>query len=530
MYNVRRILISAATFALCAGAAAPVLAAPPVEFDSHVEAVRKDAGTPGVAIAIVENGEVTLAKGYGTRKIGTNDKVDADTIFMIGSTGKAFTTAALATLVDAGKIGWDDPVINHIPWFQMYDSWVTREMTVRDLLVHRSGLPLGAGDLLYVPRGDISREELVRRLRFIKPDTSFRSQYAYDNILYAVAGQLIQEVSGQSWEDYMHDHVFAAAGFKSAAATDAVHFGNSNRAFPHGRVGGTVRGLSDQKLLDERDQLGRAAAPAGMIAMSANDMARWLQIQLAHGATPEGGRLFSEQAGLEMWKPVTPMPIAPPRKGLEDMTPSYQAYALGWQVQDYHGTQIVWHAGGLFGFTSIVVLIPEKNVGFAIEVNAEDIQPRYGLMYELLDHYLDRPHQDWPEKFGTYLDERLAAAAAVVNTAREEPVAIGPSLEVGRYAGTYVDPWYGKLVVTAKARDLSVNFTTTPGMTGRLKHWQYDTFVTQFDDKSIEPAYLTFAIGAAGEVTGITARAVSPIADFSFDYHHLNFVPADKKE
>lgn len=529
MFDLRPVLLSAVAVATCA-ASLPALAAPPANFDNHVEEVRKDAGTPGVAIAIVENGEVTLAKGYGIRKIGTDAKVDADTIFMIGSTGKAFTSAALATLVDAGKIGWDDPVIDHMPWFQMYDSWVTREMTVRDLLVHRSGLPLGAGDLLYVPRGDISREELVRRLRYIKPDTSFRSEYAYDNILYAVAGQLIEEVSGKSWEDYMHDHVFAPAGLKSGAATDAAHFGNANRAYPHGRVGGVVRGLSDQKLLDERDQLGRAAAPAGMIAMSANDMARWLQIQLAYGATPEGDRLFSEEAGREMWKPVTPMPIAPPRKGLEDMTPTYQAYALGWQVQDYHGTQIVWHAGGLFGFTSIVVLIPEKNVGFAIEVNAEDIEPRYGLMYELLDHYLDRPRQDWPEKFGSYLDERLAAAAAVVTAARAEPADIGPSLPVDRYAGTYVDPWYGKLVVSAAGKGLNVNFATTPGMNGRLKHWQYDTFVTEFDDPSIEPAYLTFAIGAAGEVTGITAKAVSPIADFSFDYHHLNFVPAGKEQ
>lgn len=530
MNNICRMLFSVAAIAVSASAAAPILAAPPADFDRHVEAVRKDAGTPGVAIAIVENGEVTLAKGYGTRKIGTSDKVDSDTIFMIGSTGKAFTSAALATLVDAGKIGWDDPVIDHMPWFQMYDSWVTREITVRDLLVHRSGLGLGAGDLLYVPRGDISRRELVRRLRYIKPETSFRSEYAYDNILYAVAGQLIEEVSGQSWEAYMHDHVFAPAALKSAAATDAAHFGNANRAFPHGRVGGPVRGLSDLKLLDERDQLGRAAAPAGMIAMSANDLARWLQIQLAHGATPEGGRLFSEQVGREMWKPVTPMPIAPAREGLEDMTPTYQAYALGWQVQDYKGTQIVWHAGGVFGFTSVVVLIPEKNVGFAIELNSEDIQPRFGLMYQLLDHYLDQPRQDWPEKFAGYLRDRLATAAAVVNKASAEPVAIGPSLPVDRYAGTYVDPWYGKLVVTASGGELGVNFTTTPGMTGRLKHWQYDTFVTQFDDKAIEPAYLTFAIGAAGEVTGITARAVSPIADFSFNYSDLEFAPEEGKK
>ena len=511
---------------LLALTATDAVAAPPDGFDARVEAVRQAAGTPGMAIAIVENGKVVLAKGYGVRQLGAPDKVDADTVFVIGSTTKAMTAAALATLVDAGKLGWDDKVIDHLPGFQMYDPWVTREMTVRDLLVHRSGLGLGAGDLLYIPRSSYPRAEIVRRLRYIRPATSFRSGYAYDNLLYVVAGQLVEAVSGQSWEDYLRDHLFAPAGMTHATVGYAGTLANPDRARPHARYGGAVRGTGPQRMLDEQDHLPQASAPAGLVAASANDMARWLQIQLAHGALPGGGRLWSEAQAKEMWAPVTPMPIADLPEPVAGTRPNFQAYALGWEVRDYHGARIVWHAGGVFGATSVVVLIPDKNVGFAIELNAEDAEPRHGLMYELIDHYLGLPKQDWPARFGAYRRQRIAAAGATVAARQKAPAKIGPSLPLARYAGRYVDPWYGPLTVAADATGLKVSFDPTPRMTGRLAHYQYDTFVARFDDPAIEPAYLTFALDAEGKVARITAKLVSPIADFSFDYADLAFAPA----
>ncbi|MFS0773220.1 serine hydrolase [Sphingomonas sp. 1P08PE] len=510
--------------------ATPGHAAPPAGLDARIEAIRTTSETPGLAVAIVEDGRIVLAKGYGIRKLGAPGKVDADTLFMIGSTGKAFTAAALATLVDAGRIGWDDKVIDHLPGFQMYDAWVTREMTIRDLLVHRSGLGLGAGDLLMVPRGKLSRAEIVRRLRYIKPATSFRSAYAYDNILYIVAGAVIEAVSGQSWEDYMRDHVFRPAGLPDATADMAHQLSTPDRAHPHGRVGGPVRGTGPQTLLDERDRLGQAGAPAGLIAASANDLARWLQIQLAEGSLPGGkGRLFSPAAAREMWAPVTPMPITPAPAPVEGTTPAFQAYALGWDVRDYHGAKIVWHAGGLFGFTTVVVMIPEKKVGFAIALNSEEVQPRFGLMYELIDHYLGRPPQDWPTRFATYRRARIAGAEAAVRQKAAAPAKVGPSLTLDRYTGRFADPWYGTLVVGSDGGALTADFTTTPNMKARLTHYQYDTFVARFSDPSIEPAYLTFSLDAEGKVARITARPVSPIADFSFDYQDLLFTPEQPK-
>ena len=506
--------------------ATPALADPPAGLDQRIEALRRQADVPGLAVAIVEHGKVVLARGYGVRRLGSPARVDADTLFMNGSTGKAMTVAALATLVDAGKLGWDDKVIDHLPGFQMYDPWVTREMTIRDLLVHRSGLGLGAGDLLFVPRGSLSRAEIVRRLRYIKPATSFRNAYAYDNILYTVAGAVIEAVSGQRYEDYMRDHVFRPAGMTTATADPAVRLTTADRAQPHARIGGVVRNLAPQQVLDERDQLGQASAPAGLIAVSANDLAKWLQLQLAQGSLPNGRRLFSAAAAAEMWRPVTIEPIAPAPPELAGTQATFQNYALGWEVRDYHGARIVSHAGGVFGFTTMVVLIPEKEVGFAITINAEDSIVRMGLTYELIDHYLGLPAQDWPSRYQAYLKRRLGAAATSVQAAAAAPARVGPSLAPARYAGDYADPWYGTVRVGQDTRGLTIDFTTTPRMAGRLEHYQYDTFVARFADKGIEPAYVTFALDADGKVGRVTMRPVSPTADFSFDYQDLDLRPA----
>jgi CubicO group peptidase (beta-lactamase class C family) len=505
--------------------ATPALADPPANFDQRVEALRVASETPGMAIAIVENGKTVLAKGYGVKKIGTNDPIDADTIFMTGSTGKAVTVAALATLVDAGKLGWDDKVVDRLPGFQMYDSWVTREMTVRDLLVHRSGLGLGAGDLMFVPRSKRTRAQMLEGLKHIKPATSFRSGYAYDNILYTVAGALIEAVSGQTYEGYVRDHVFKPAGLTTATSDEPSRLGTVNRAFPHGRIDGPVRGLGHQQLLDETDQLGAASTPAGLLAMSANDLAKWITIQLAHGKTPDGGRLFSDASSATMWQPQVIEPNPPPPPGFEATKSMFKTYALGWEVSDYGGAKIISHSGGVFGFITMVVLIPEKNVGFAITMNAEESAVRRGLTYELIDHYLGRPYVDWVARYKQLIGTMLSGAKAAVETKATAPAKVGPSLSLDRYVGQFKDPWYGKITVSQGKSSLAINFNETPRMSGPLVHYQYDTFIARFDDKGIEPAYVTFGLDAEGKVDHISMKPVSPTADFSFDYQDLNFTP-----
>jgi CubicO group peptidase (beta-lactamase class C family) len=516
--------------ALLLSLAMPAWAEPPADIAESVEALRQKIGAPGVSIAIVEDGKTTLARGWGVRKLGEAAPVDGETIFQTGSTGKAMTAAALAVLVDEGRIGWDDPVIEHMPWFRMYDPWATREITIRDLLVHRSGLGLGQGDLMFVPRTHLTRKQTVERVAYLKPKTSFRSAYAYDNILYAVAGQLIEEVTGQTWEDFIRARVLRPGGMTNATSDSEERFAKPNRSWPHARLSGPLRGLGPQQALDERDELGRNGAPAGGLALSADDMAAWLRIQLAHGALPDGKRLFSQEQAMEMWTPVTPIPITPLPDALKPAQPTQQAYALGWQVQDYRGHRIIQHGGGVFGSITRVVLIPDKKVGFAIMMNSEDSGMLLGLTYDLLDHYLEQGDYGWIEKWEDWYQARLAGGVAFLKQSKASPAQSGPSLALARYAGRYRDPWYGDVVIGADKKGLTIDFTSTPRMAGRLDHWQYDSFVTRFGDPAIEPAYVTFALDADGKVTGVTMKAVSKIADFSWDYHDLDLKPVEEKK
>ncbi len=517
----RAFIIGCALFALT-----NAIAAPPENFDQRVESLRNSLGAPGVSIAIVENGKTVLAKGYGIRKLGRPEKVGADTIFRTGSTGKAFTVAALATLVEQGKIKWDDKVIDHMPDFRMYDSWVTREMTIRDLLVHRSGLGLGAGDLLFVPRSDLSRKETMRRLRYIKPATSFRSGYAYDNVLYMAAGQLVEEVTGQTWETYIKENIFKPAGMLHATNNHETYHATTDRANPHARLNGPLRGIGDQEPLDEMADRSDNSGPAGGLAISANDMSRWLLIQLAHGKLPDSNaRLFSEKSSQEMWQPVLLQPIPGWPNDLKPLLPMFSTYALGWDVQDYRGAKLIWHGGAVLGSLAAVVLLPEKNVGFYIAVNSEEGELVRGLMYELLDHYLGLTKGDWPEKLHDYVVKRRSDAVTEFQKQTAQPAKVGPSLPLDHYAGDYNDAWYGTITIRVEKGKLVIHFPHTFGLTATLDHFQYDTFQTRFADKSFEPAYVTFNLDPAGKIERITMKAVSPVADFSWDYHDLLFTP-----
>src|SRR5947208_2634300 len=282
----------------------PLLAqnAPPADLDAYVARVLKTFEVPGLSVAIVKDGKVVMAKGYGVRKLREPALVDENTLFGIGSNTKAFTTAALATLVDEGKISWDDPVYERLPGFQMYDPYVSHEMTIRDLLTHRSGMGLGEGDLLFWPHSTYSRDEIIHKLRFMKPASSFRSRYAYDNLLYMTAGQIIPSVTGTSWDDYIRQNIFTPLGMTHSVASNKLFKPGDDYASPHSRVDGKLQVIP----LEDLDNAG----PAGAINSCAADMARWVQVQLNRGKfVDREGHLFTEQRSREMWTPQTILPI-----------------------------------------------------------------------------------------------------------------------------------------------------------------------------------------------------------------------------
>lgn len=502
----------------------------PAGFDARVEQAMRARDVPGMAISIVKDGQIVHARGYGVRRLGSAERVDADTIFPTGSTGKAVTAAALAILVDDGVLDWDDKVIDHLPEFRMHDPWVTSEMTVADLLLHRSGLGLGAGDLLFIPRTSRSRAEIVTALRNIKPATSFRSGYAYDNILYIVAGELVSRVSGQPWESFVRTRIFQPLGMATAVSDEKDRFANPNRVQPHARLDPRLRGLGPQQVLPERDGLGQVGAPAGGLSWSAKDFARWIQGQLALGALPDGkGRMYSEASARAMWTPQVPVPIRPFPAPIADITPQFSAYGYGWNVQDYRGVKVIQHGGAVFGVLAFVVLVPEHNLGIALQMNSEDVEVMRGLGYELLDHYLGFEPRDWVGAFSSWNQQRLAGGLEALGEVKGPARKVSrPSLSPDGYAGSYTDAWYGPIAIFEQKGQLRIDFKQTPDMAGTLHHWQYDTFRVDWDDASIEPAYVTFALDAEGKVANVDMKAVSPLADFSYDYQDLHFKPSEK--
>jgi CubicO group peptidase (beta-lactamase class C family) len=500
-------------------------ATPPADLDSFIANSMKTFDVPGMAVAIVKDGKVVLAKGYGVRKLGEPTPVDEHTLFGIGSNTKAFTTAALATLVDAGKLSWDDPVYQRLPGFVMYDPYVSHEMTIRDLLTHRSGMGLGEGDLLFWPPSTYTREEIIYKLRFMKPASSFRSRYAYDNLLYMTAGQIIPAVTGVSWDDYIRLHIFAPLGMNNSTVSNAAFKAGDNYAFPHSRVDGKLQVIHFE-VLDN-------AGPAGAINSCAADMTKWVQLQLNRGKfIDRDDRLFSEQRSKEMWSPQTILPIGDPPPGLAGLKANFADYALGWNLRDYHSRKLVGHTGGVAGFVSRVLLVPEENLGVVVLTNAEEDGAFNSIVYHVVDHYFGLPPTDWITRFKAVEDSEEKDAAEVMKKAEGARAADSkPSLPLDKYAGTYNDAWYGPITIRRGDGNsgLVITFDHTPNMIGDLQHWQYDTFKAHWRDRTIEDAFITFSLKPDGSIDSARMVAVSPLADFSFDYQDLLLRPAEKK-
>jgi CubicO group peptidase (beta-lactamase class C family) len=492
----------------------------PADLDSYVASSMKTFDVPGVAVAIVKDGKIVVAKGYGVRKLGEVTPVDEFTMFGIGSNTKAFTTVALAMLIDEGKLSWDDSVYQRLPGFVMYDPYVSHEMTIRDLLTHRSGMGLGEGDLLFFPHTTYTREEIIYKLRFMKPASSFRSRYAYDNLLYMTAGQIIPAVTGTSWDDYIRQRIFGPLGMNHSNVSTTLYKNGDNYAYPHSRVDGNLQVIAFESLDN--------AGPAGAINSCAADMARWIQLQLNRGKfVDRDGHLFSERQSKEMWTAQTILPVGDPPPPLAGLRANFIDYALGWFLSDYHGRKLVGHTGGLPGFVSRVMLVPEESLGVVVLTNAEYRGPHTSIVYHVLDHYFQLPPTDWITASKVVKDKDEADAAEAMKKAEGvRDVNSKPSLPLEKYSGVYNDAWYGPITIRMEKGGLTISFDHTPTMVGDLQHWQYDTFKARWRTRTIEDAFITFALNPDGSIDSARMAAVSPLADFSFDYLDLLLKPA----
>jgi len=500
---------------VCANVCAQKTADIPPDLDRYVDSVLKIFEVPGISLAIVKDGKVMVAKGYGIKKLGEQSPVTSHTLFSIASNSKAFTTAALAILVEEKKMKWDDPVINYLPWFKMSDPWVTAQITVRDLLVHHSGIPAYSGDLLIFPPSNYSRKEILSKLKDIPLVHGFRTTYAYDNILYLAAGEVVKAVSGMEWEDFIQTRIFDKLGMTESVARFSAIKNHADIASAHSRIQGIVK--TDDQYFEQA--IGDAGNPAGGIASNAYDMAKWLIAQIDSGAAPNGTRIYKASATKDLWKIVTPIPIGTAPVGLEPSQMDFWGYALGVRIYNYGKYKVIGHGGKLDGFVSQVTFVPKLKLGIAVLTNQESSSAYWSVIYHVFDYYMQNKKFDWLSGFKKQKDSSLAESKKDFEKANIKPDSkILHSLRLEKYAGTYRDAFYGDVIIEKDGEKLSLKFKQTPQLVADLIPFQYETFIARFHNESLKAdAYTSFSIGPDGNIDSFKMKIIDPDCDLSFE-------------
>ncbi|MGH6911496.1 MAG: serine hydrolase, partial [Phenylobacterium sp.] len=491
-------LALATALAASAAAAAPAVPITEARIDDTVARAMAAFQAPGVAVGIVKDGKVVMAKGYGVRQAGKPDRVDAGTVFQIGSNTKAFTTAALSILVDEGKISWDGRVIDYLPDFRMYDPYVTREFTIRDLVTHRSGLGAGAGDLMFYPATDFSRAEIIHGLRYLKPRSSFRSRYDYDNVLYIVAGEIVPAVTGQTWEDFVQTRILTPLGMKGCAPNYRRVAPRTNLASPHQALDGKPAAIPVEDL--------EIVGAAGTINCNVLGMNAWLLTQLAAGRSPSGSQIFSAARSDDLWSPVTPERTTPALAALTGS--NFKAYGLGWELSDQFGYKRVSHTGVVPGMTTWVAMIPQLKLGVVVLTNNEGGLAMQAIGNQILDAYIGAPRRDWVDTLERVAQGRQADAQAVdQKLAAALASADPPPLSLEAYAGRYVDPWRGEATVRRDGDHLVLKISRTQDLEGALAPLSGGIFVVRWNRRGLQAdAYVRFTPKFGGGVEGMTLQ------------------------
>lgn len=487
----RRVIRRGLTAAALLGASALPLAAQGAPdwaaFDRSVAKAARDWHVPGLAIAVVSNDSLVFARGYGVIEAGKPTPATEHTRFAIGSTTKAMTTAALAMLVDEGKLRWDDRVIDYLPELRLYDPYVTRELTVRDLLTHRTGLP--GTDLLWaIPENQYPMAEMIRRLRFVHPASSFRTTFEYQNVVYAIGGLLVERISGMPWDAFVRSRIFAPLGMMETEPLVSAISGKANVAVPHVEVGDSLRTVPVRST--------DAIAAAGSVWSSVSDMSKWMRFILDSGRVGST-RLIKPATFEEIVAPQIRAPLSE-YPALELSHPHFFAYALGWFVQDYHGSTVWMHTGSIDGMSAIIGLLPGQRVGVYVLANLDHAELRHALMYEVFDLYRGAAPRDWSTEMHSLYSARRRGAMA---SASKHAAGTHPSLPLERYAGRYADSTYGIVTVELAGGALRARFENAD--LGVLAPWEYDSFRSTPASAAADPATVTFLPDGTGHVAAV---------------------------
>ncbi|AOA70990.1 serine hydrolase domain-containing protein [Stenotrophomonas rhizophila] len=520
---------------LALAAALPASAAVPSPFTPMLDSTVEHHHLPGIAMAVVDNGQVVFTGTRGERRAGSGEPIDADTLFKIASNSKAMTAAVLARLVDRGLLAWDDPVTKYLPQFRMHDPWVTQHMQVRDLLIHNSGLGLGAGDLMLWPEPNaFTRADIIAGLEHLKPVTSFRSGYAYDNLMYVVAGEVAAAAGGKPYDQLLREEVFIPLGMTRCQAGTWSVAKVDNVAQPHARRGsGNVVVNADTDIAPDLTSMA-----AGGIRCSLRDMTRWMQVLLDPTRVPGW---LSEPQRRALWTAHMPMPLGERQRRWDNA--HFSAYGYGWRLSDMDGQWKVAHTGTLSGMYSSLALLPDRKVGVVILINGEGEDARTVLMQAALKHYTAPAQKQTVASYAAQLQaetaNRHAAGHVRPDTSARKPVeprhawlgsadhpaaTQGVALRGGDHPaavqGLYRDPWLGQARLCPENNTLRFSVDKSPTLRGTVmqldSRWlvQWDTLGADAEPwLQVEP----------GTPPTLRLSAIDPDIDFSYDYQDLHF-------
>ncbi len=491
----------------------------PEAIDKLVANALKSFDVPGMAVGIVKDGQLIFAKGYGVRSLATGIPMNEHTLFGIASNSKAFTATALGMLADEGKLKWDDKVVDYLPEFRLYNPYVTQDFTIRDLLTHRSGMGLGAGDLMIWPDGsDFTRQDIIHNLRYLKQVSPFRAKYDYDNNLYIIAGEVIAKVSGMSWEEFIQKRILDPLEMKESAPSFVLLKDTSNIIAAHAAVNGKVQVIERSK--------GEVMNACGGMYSSVFDLSKWIIMQMNKGAygPDKKSRIISTRNQQELWTPQTLMGVgtAPPYNS------HFAAYGLGYRLSDVKGYLEVSHTGGLAGMVTQILIYPELNLGIIVLTNQQVGAAFTAVANQIKDTYLGVTGMDWvrmlSERVRKSNEEADKITAKVWDDIRKQSSVATSRPDNSLFTGTYRDSWFGDVVIEQKDGQLTIRSVRSPGLTGEMIYFQGQTFVAKWNDRSMDAdAFVWFQTGFDGRPSGMKMKAISPNTDFSFDFQDLDF-------
>jgi CubicO group peptidase (beta-lactamase class C family) len=488
----------------------------------------KEFNIPGIAVAVVKDDKVIHMKGYGLRSIATGQRTDENTLFAIASNTKAFTAAALGIIIDEGNLSWDTKVTEIIPEFRLYNSYVTEDFNIRDLLTHRSGMREGAGDLMGWPdSADFTTEEIIHNLRYLKQTSPFRTKYDYDNLLYIVAGEVVARVSGQSWEEFVESRIMKPLRMNGSAASFKRIPDRTNIIDAHVPVDGKLQVVPKQEAKKHNS--------VGGIYSNVNDMARWVIMQLNGGeyidVSGTSGKIFSERTHREMWTPHTVKPVS---RGGPYRT-NFAFYGLGWNLNDINGHLQVYHTGGHLGIVTQVTMLPELKLGIIVFTNQEEGAALTAITNSIIDGYLGDGAYDWVGVLKERMVQRQAEAReitdriwAAVEARRNES---SDEIDFRPFKGTYNDLWFGDVAIREENGHLRLSSVKSPRMRGEMFHYTANTFIVKWDERSFNAdAFAVFALDREGKPVSFTLESISPLTDFSFDFQDLFLKRKEEKK